>query len=134
MKKLPPIHPAEILLEAFMKPLALSRNALARHLGVDPRTVNQIVNGKRASTAIMALRLARYFRMTPGFWMNLQARYDLETAKDAAETEIRKTVKPRPMSPRDACVTRFPRQDDFGFTHATKRESCFRRRWMPDEV
>ena len=97
MKKLPPIHPGEILLEEFMKPLGLSQNALARHLGVDPRTVNQIVNRKRAVTANMALRLARYFRMTPGFWMNLQARYDLETAKDTAEAEIRRTVKPRPV-------------------------------------
>ncbi len=95
MKKLPPIHPGEILLEEFMKPLNLSQNALARDLGVDPKTVNQIVNRKRAITAIMALRLARYFRMTPGFWMNLHARYDLETAKDSAEAEILKTVKPR---------------------------------------
>jgi addiction module HigA family antidote len=102
MKKLPPIHPGEILLEEFMKPLELSQNELARRLGVDPRTVNQIVNGKRAITAIMALRLARYFRMTPGFWMNLQARYDLEIAKDAAEAEIRKTVKPRPVKLREA--------------------------------
>lgn len=68
------------------------------------RTVNQIVNGKRAITAITALRLARYFRMTPGFWMNLQARYDLETAKDAAEAEIRRTVKPRPMKLPDAAA------------------------------
>lgn len=97
MKKLPPIHPGEILLEEFMKPLGLSQNAVARDLGVDPRSVNQIVNGKRPITAIMALRLARYFRVTPGFWMNLQARYNLETAKDAAEAEIRGTVKPRPM-------------------------------------
>jgi len=102
MKKLPPIHPGEILLEEFMKPLELSQNELARRLGVDPRTVNQIVNGKRAITAIMALRLARYFRMTPGFWMNLQARFDLEIAKDAAEAEIRKTVKPRPVKLREA--------------------------------
>jgi antitoxin HigA-1 len=102
MKKLPPIHPGEILLEEFMKPLGLSQNELARQLSVDPRTVNQIVNGKRAITAIMALRLARYFSMTPGFWMNLQARYDLETAKDAAEAEIRKTVKPRPVKLREA--------------------------------
>jgi antitoxin HigA-1 len=102
MKKLPPVHPGEILLEEFMKPLGLSQNELARQLGVDPRTVNQIVNGKRAITAIMALRLARYFRMTPGFWMNLQSRYDLETAKDAAEAEIRKTIKPRPVKLREA--------------------------------
>jgi len=104
MKKLPPIHPGEILLEEFMKPLGLSQNALARDLGVDPRTVNQIVNAKRAISAIMALRLARYFRMTPGFWMNLQARYDLETAKDMAEAEIRKTVKPRPLKVPDAAA------------------------------
>lgn len=96
MKKLSPIHPGEILLEEFMKPLGLSQNELARHLRVDPKTVNQIVNAKRGVTAIMALRLARYFNMTPGFWMNLQARYDLETAKDVAEAEIHKTVKPRP--------------------------------------
>ena len=98
MKKLSPIHPAEILLEEFMKPFGLSQNALARDIGVDRRTVNQIVNGKRSITAIMALRLARYFRMTPGFWTNLQARYDLKTAKDAAEAQIRRTVKPRPMT------------------------------------
>jgi antitoxin HigA-1 len=104
MKKLAPIHPGEILLEEFMKPLGLSQNALARHLGVDPRSVNQIVNRKRSITANMALRLARYFRMTPGFWMNLQARYDLEKAKDEAEAEIRKTVKPRPMKLRDAAA------------------------------
>jgi addiction module HigA family antidote len=97
MKRLPPIHPGEILLEEFMNPLGLSQNALARDLGVDPRTVNQIVNGKRAITAIMALRLARYFRMPPGFRMNLQARYDLETAKEKAEAEIRRVVKPRPL-------------------------------------
>jgi len=104
MKKLPLIHPGEILLEEFMKPLGLSQNALARDLGVDPRTVNQIVNAKRAISAIMALRLARYFRMTPRFWMNLQARYDLETAKDMAEAEIRKTVKPRPLKVPDAAA------------------------------
>jgi antitoxin HigA-1 len=105
MKKLPPIHPGEILLEEFMKPPGLSQNALARQLGVDPRSVNQIVNGKRSITAIMALRLARYFRMTPGFWMNLQTRYDLETAKDAAEAEIRRTVKQRLMDLPDAAAS-----------------------------
>ncbi len=80
-----------------MKPIGLSQNALARDLCVDPKTVNQIVHGKRSITAIMALRLARYFRMTPGFCMNLQTRCDLETAKDAKESEILKTVKPRPV-------------------------------------
>jgi len=104
MDKLPPIHPGEILLEEFMKPLGLSQNELARQLDVDPRKVNRIVNGKRPISAVMALRLARYFRMTPGFWMNLQSRYDLETAKDATEEEIRKTVKPRPLESAQATV------------------------------
>jgi addiction module HigA family antidote len=97
MKKLPPIHPGEILWEEFMKPLGLSQNALARNLGVDAKAVNKIVHGKRSITAIMALRLARYFRTSPGFWMNLQVRYDLETAKDAADADILRSVKPRPM-------------------------------------
>lgn len=104
MKKLSAIHPGEILLEEFMKPLGLSQNKLANELGVDPRAVNQIVNGKRSITANMALRLARYFRMTPGFWMNLQARHDLETAKDMLGVEIQKTVKPRPMKGREAAA------------------------------
>ncbi|WP_445143614.1 HigA family addiction module antitoxin [Dyella sp. Tek66A03] len=78
---LPPIHPGEILAEEFMKPLELSANALARSIDVTPMRINEIANGKRGITADTALRLSRYFGTTPDFWMNLQQRFDLETAR-----------------------------------------------------
>ena len=99
---LPPVHPGEILYEDLMKPLGLSQNKLAEALGIDAGRINQIIAGNRRVTGDTALRLARYFGTTPELWMNLQARYDLETAKDAAEAEIRKTVKPRPVKLREA--------------------------------
>lgn len=80
-KLLPPIHPGEILAEEFMKPLELSANALARAIEVTPTRVNEIANGKRSITADTALRFARYFGTTADFWMNLQQRFDLETAR-----------------------------------------------------
>ncbi|MGB6064784.1 MAG: HigA family addiction module antitoxin [Desulfomonilaceae bacterium] len=97
-KLLPPIHPGEILHEDLMKPLGLSQNKLAQELAVDPGRINQIVAGRRGITADTALRLARYFGTTPEFWMNLQARYDLETAKDAKAAEIEKKVRVRSKS------------------------------------
>ena len=81
-RKLEPVHPGEILLEEFMQPLELSQNRLARELGVPPRRVNEIVLGKRGITADTALRLARYFDMTPGFWLGLQMDYEIEVARD----------------------------------------------------
>ena len=81
-QKLPPIHPGEILLEEFLKPLGLSQYRLAHDIGVSPRRINEIVHGKRAITANTALRLARYFGTTAQFWLNLQTRYDLETERD----------------------------------------------------
>ncbi|MBI4828653.1 MAG: HigA family addiction module antidote protein [Nitrospinae bacterium] len=72
----PPVSPGEILREEFMEPLGLSQNALARALGVPPGRINEILLGKRAVSADTALRLARYFRTTPGFWLNLQNHYD----------------------------------------------------------
>jgi len=78
---LAPISPGEILAEDFMKPMNLSSNALARAIGVTPARVNEIVNGKRGITANTAWRLARYFGTTPDVWMNLQQRFDLETAR-----------------------------------------------------
>lgn len=81
-QKLPPLHPGEILLEEFLKPLGLSQYRLAQDISVSPRRINEIVHGKRAITANTALRLARYFGTTAQFWMNLQTRYDLETEKD----------------------------------------------------
>lgn len=75
-KRLPNIHPGEILAEEFLSPLGLSQNALARAVGVPPRRINEIVLGKRAITADTALRLARYFGTSAGFWMSLQATFD----------------------------------------------------------
>lgn len=83
-KKLPNIHPGEVLLEEFLVPMNISQNALARRIKVPPRRVNEIVHGKRAVTADTALRLARYFGISPQFWMGLQADYDLEAAEQNA--------------------------------------------------
>lgn len=79
-KKLPPVHPGEVLLEEFLKPLRVSQNRLALSIGVPPRRINAIVLGKRRLTAETALRLARYFNTTPQFWLSLQADYDLDVA------------------------------------------------------
>ncbi|MFH1069877.1 MAG: HigA family addiction module antitoxin [Candidatus Glassbacteria bacterium] len=88
-----PIHPGEILREEFMTPLGISQNRLGKALGVSPRRINEIVNGKRQITADTALRLSRYFGNSAEFWINLQARYDLETARDKVGAEIKKSVK-----------------------------------------
>ena len=81
MRKLPNIHPGEVLLEEFLKPMGLSQNALAVSIGVPPRRINEIVLGKRAVTADTALRLAHYFGSSEQFWMALQASFDLEEAR-----------------------------------------------------
>ena len=84
-KTMPPVHPGETLREDFLKPLGMTANGLAMELHVAVTRVNDIVRGRRSITADTALRLARYFRTTPQFWMNLQANYDLERAADAYE-------------------------------------------------
>ena len=94
-KKLPPIHPGEVLLEEFMKPLGLSANKLALELRVPSNRVLAIVSGKRAISAATALRLARYFETTADFWVNLQARYDLQQAEDELADAIAREVRPR---------------------------------------
>ena len=81
-RKLDPIHPGEILLEEFHKPMGLSQNQLARDIGVSPRRINEIVLGKRALTADTALRLARYFKMSAKFWLGLQMDYELDVEID----------------------------------------------------
>lgn len=81
MKKLPNIHPGEVLLEEFLLPMGISQNALARAIGVPPRRINEIVLGKRAISADTALRLARTFGTSESFWMGLQADFDLEQAR-----------------------------------------------------
>lgn len=90
------LHPGEMLREEFMVPLGLSANALALALRVPATRISEIVNERRGITADTALRLGRYFRMTPEFWMNLQSHYDLESARDTVEAEIRKVVTPAP--------------------------------------
>lgn len=91
----PPIHPGETLLEDCMKPTSLSANRLARELQIPSSRVLEIVNGRRAISADTALRLGRYFNTSAQFWMNLQARYDLEIARDAVGKEINRAVRPR---------------------------------------
>jgi addiction module HigA family antidote len=91
----PPIHPGEILLEEFLKPLGISANKLARELRVPSNRIVKIVNGERGITADTALRLARFFSMTPDFWMNLQSHYDLEKAQEEIAEEIARDVRPR---------------------------------------
>ena len=92
MKKLSNIHPGEVLLEEFLKPMAISQNALARALEVPPRRVNEIVLGKRSITADTALRLATFFGTSEGFWLGLQADYDLELDLELARGGIGKAL------------------------------------------
>lgn len=93
-KKLKPVHPGEVLLEEFLKPMSLSQNRLALSIGVPPRRINEIVLGKRSITADTALRLGRYFGMSPQFWLGLQMDYDLDVAADSLEKRLKKEVKP----------------------------------------
>ena len=98
-KKLPPVHPGEILLHDFLEPLGLSQSALADALSVTPMRVSQIVRGQRAITVDTALRLSRYFGTRPGWWLDLQTHFDLETASDELEARIARTVKPCKLRP-----------------------------------
>ena len=91
-QKIPPIHPGEILLEEFLKPMGISQYRLAKDISVPARRINEIVHGKRAITPDTALRLSRYFKMSERFWINLQARYDLEVEKDRLKDRIDKEV------------------------------------------
>lgn len=92
-KLLEPIHPGEILLEDFMKPMDVSINRLARDIAVPPGRVSAIVNGKRAITADTALRLGKYFNVSPEVWMGLQADYDLRVAQRAIGAEVDRRVQ-----------------------------------------
>jgi addiction module HigA family antidote len=91
--RLPPVHPGEVLLEDFMKPLELSQYRVAKDIGVSAMRISQIVNGKRAVTADTAMRLARYFGTSPDVWLRLQARYDLEVAQIDHGDRIEQEVK-----------------------------------------
>jgi len=93
-QKLKPIHPGEVLLEEFLKPMGLSQNRLALDMGVPPRRVNEIVLGIRSISADTALRLGRYFGMSPQFWLGLQMDYDLDLTADALASRLEREVKP----------------------------------------
>jgi addiction module HigA family antidote len=94
-RRLPPVHPGEILREDLMAPLGLSINKVARDLRVPVTRMSEIVNGRRSITADTALRLARYFSTTPEFWVNLQSAYDLDVATRASAEQIKRDVHPR---------------------------------------
>src|SRR5881296_3912252 len=92
-KLLANITPGEILEEEFLKPMAITQYRLAKDIGVPPRRINEIVKGQRAITADTALRLGRYFRMSPEFWLNLQSHYDLEQEQERLAGRLDKEVK-----------------------------------------
>src|SRR6266403_5041792 len=97
-KQLNPIHPGEVLLEEFLKPLGLTQNRLASDIGVSTGRINEIVTAKRSVTADTALRLARYFRMSPQFWLGLQMDYDLDITADALAKRLIREVKPSALA------------------------------------
>jgi antitoxin HigA-1 len=90
--KLMPVHPGEVLLEEFLKPMNLSQNQIALAIRVPARRINEIIHGKRRVTADTALRLAHYFNMSPQFWLGLQMDYDLDVAEDKVGEQLRKEV------------------------------------------
>jgi antitoxin HigA-1 len=92
-EKIDPVHPGEILLEEFLKPLGISQYKLAKDISVPPRRINEIVQGKRSISADTALRLSRYFGLSERFWLNLQSRYDLEVEKDKLNRRLGNEVK-----------------------------------------
>jgi addiction module HigA family antidote len=92
-KKIPPIHPGEILLEDFLEPMGISQYKLSKDISVPPRRINEIVQGKRSISADTALRLSRYFGLSERFWLNLQSRYDLEVEKDNLNVRLAKEVR-----------------------------------------
>ena len=96
--KLSPIHPGEVLLEEFIKPMNLSQNRLAIDIGVDARRINEIVLGKRSITADTALRLARFFGNSAQFWLGLQTQYDLDVAEDLLGKRLEREVRPFVMA------------------------------------
>src|SRR6266540_1128300 len=94
-KRLPPIHPGEILLEEFLLPMGISQYRLAKDINVLPRRINEIVHGTRAVSADIALRFARYFGISERFWLNLQAQYDLDMEYDRIRDRIEREIMPR---------------------------------------
>ena len=91
-KKIPPVHPGEILLLEFLDPLGVSQYRVAKDINVPPRRINEIVKGSRSITANTALRLARYFGTSERFWLNLQSHYELENERDRLGKSLQKEV------------------------------------------
>lgn len=89
-----PLHPGEVLSEEFLIPMKLSQNRLGMDVGVPPRRINEIIHGKRGISADTALRLGRYFKMSPHFWLGLQMDYDLDTAEDRLTNRLNREVRP----------------------------------------
>jgi antitoxin HigA-1 len=94
VRDFPPVHPGEILLEEFLKPMSISQYRLAESIRVPARRINEIVLAKRGITADTALRLSRFFGNSAQFWMNLQTRYELESARDLSASSIDREVRP----------------------------------------
>ena len=94
-EKMAPIHPGEILLEDFLKPMGISQYRLSKDISVPPRRINEIVLGKRSISADTALRLSKYFGTSERFWLNIQARYDLEVEKDKLGKRLEQEVHAR---------------------------------------
>jgi addiction module HigA family antidote len=101
-KRIPPIHPGEILQEEFLLPLGISQYRLAKDTSVPPRRINEIVRGQRSISADTALRLARYFGTSERFWLNLQSHYDLEIEKDRLGNRLEREVQALTKSDRRA--------------------------------
>ena len=91
-QKFPPIHPGEILLEEFLKPMGISQYKLAKDISVPPRRINEIIHGTRAITPDTALRLSRFFGLSERFWLNMQSRYDIEIEKDRLSDRLEREV------------------------------------------
>src|SRR5437867_9263840 len=100
-RKMSPVHPGEILLLEFLEPFGITQYRLARDISVPPRRINEIVHGSRGITADTALRLARYFGTSERFWLNLQARYDLEVEKERLGNRLNQEVTVRKISTKD---------------------------------
>lgn len=96
--KMPPVHPGEILMEEFLIPMGISQYRLSRDISVPPRRINEIVHGARRVTADTALRLGKYFGMSPQFWLNLQAHFDLEQERDRMGDRLEKEVQAYAMA------------------------------------
>lgn len=94
-KRLAPVHPGEVLLEEFLRPLGLSQYRLAKDIHVPPRRINEIVHGTRSVTADTALRLARYLGTSERFWLNLQTQFDLDTEFERSGERIEREIAPR---------------------------------------